>query len=148
VEAKPAAITCASPSPPNRWPRPDRPLDTGIEALWLTPPNSTRRARHRSRWSGSGADYLAGARIRCRWCSSWLMLRGIASPQDPRAGMSGSRGSSVASTLGLLLRSGEAGRRIVHAELGPMTGSGDCRAEDDRRDAVAVCGRLGCRSIS
>ena len=55
-------------------------------------------------------------------------------------GMSGGVDSSVAALL--LQRSG--------ASIGGLfmdnwadDGSGDCRAEDDRRDAVAVCGRLG-----
>ena len=50
--------------------------------------------------------------------------------------MSGGVDSSVAA---LLLRDSPANadRRPVHAELGRRRRSGDCRAEDDRRDAVA-----------
>lgn len=60
-------------------------------------------------------------------------------------GMSGGVDSSVA---GLLLRD----QALVRPERSVAglfmrnwadDGSGDCRAEDDRRDAVAVCGRLG-----
>ena len=60
-------------------------------------------------------------------------------------GMSGGVDSSVAALL--LQRSGD--RLPGHGIAGLFMqnwaddGSGDCRAEDDRRDAVAVCGRLG-----
>ena len=55
-------------------------------------------------------------------------------------GMSGGVDSSVAA---LLLHS--AGERIagLFMQNWDDDGSGDCRAEDDRRDALAVCGRLG-----
>src|SRR3546814_6180880 len=54
--------------------------------------------------------------------------------------MSGGVDSSVAA---LLLR--DAGESIAGLFMQNWAddGSGDCRAEDDRRDAVAVCGRLG-----
>lgn len=55
-------------------------------------------------------------------------------------GMSGGVDSSVAALL--LQRDGS---RIAGLFMDNWAddGSGDCRAEDDRRDAVAVCGRLG-----
>ena len=55
-------------------------------------------------------------------------------------GMSGGVDSSVAA---LLLHS--AGERIagLFMQNWDDDGSGECRAEDDRRDALAVCGRLG-----
>src|SRR5690606_26503067 len=55
-------------------------------------------------------------------------------------GMSGGVDSSVAA---LLLR--DAGESIAGLFMQNWAddGSGDCRAEDDRRDAVAVCGKLG-----
>lgn len=55
-------------------------------------------------------------------------------------GMSGGVDSSVTA---LLLR--DAGESIAGLFMQNWAddGSGDCRAEDDRRDAVAVCGRLG-----
>ena len=55
-------------------------------------------------------------------------------------GMSGGVDSSVAA---LLLQ--QAGVRIAGLFMQNWAddGSGECRAEDDRRDAVAVCGRLG-----
>jgi tRNA-specific 2-thiouridylase len=55
-------------------------------------------------------------------------------------GMSGGVDSSVAA---LLLR--DAGEPIAGLFMQNWAddGSGDCRAEEDRRDAVAVCGRLG-----
>ncbi|MBJ7574133.1 tRNA 2-thiouridine(34) synthase MnmA [Luteimonas sp. MC1828] len=57
-------------------------------------------------------------------------------------GMSGGVDSSVAA---LLLR--DAGEAVdgLFMDNWADDGSGDCRAEDDRRDAVAVCGRLGIR---
>lgn len=55
-------------------------------------------------------------------------------------GISGGVDSSVAA---LLLR--DAGEPVAGLFMSNWAddGSGDCRAEDDRRDAVAVCGRLG-----
>ena len=59
---------------------------------------------------------------------------------DTIVGMSGGVDSSVAA---LLLRdSGQALSGLFMQNWGD-DGSGDCRAEDDRRDAVAVSGRLG-----
>jgi tRNA-specific 2-thiouridylase len=55
-------------------------------------------------------------------------------------GMSGGVDSSVAALL--LQRSGESIAGLFMDNWAD-DGSGDCRAEDDRRDAVAVCGRLG-----
>jgi len=55
-------------------------------------------------------------------------------------GMSGGVDSSVAALL--LQRSG-ASIAGLFMDNWADDGSGDCRAEDDRRDAVAVCGRLG-----
>ena len=61
-------------------------------------------------------------------------------PADVIVGMSGGVDSSVAA---LLLR--DAGERVAGLYLDNWAddGSGDCRADEDRRDAVAVCGRLG-----
>jgi tRNA-specific 2-thiouridylase len=55
-------------------------------------------------------------------------------------GMSGGVDSSVAALL--LQRAGEDIAGLFMRNWAE-DGSGDCRAEDDRRDAVAVCGRLG-----
>ena len=55
-------------------------------------------------------------------------------------GMSGGVDSSVAALL--LQRSGESIAGLFMDNWAD-DGTGDCRAEDDRRDAVAVCGRLG-----
>jgi tRNA-specific 2-thiouridylase len=55
-------------------------------------------------------------------------------------GISGGVDSSVAALL--LVRSGEAAAGLFMQNWADDD-SGDCRAEDDRRDAVAVCGRLG-----
>ena len=55
-------------------------------------------------------------------------------------GMSGGVDSSVAALL--LQRSGVSIGGLFMDNWAD-DGSGDCRAEDDRRDAVAVCGRLG-----
>jgi tRNA-specific 2-thiouridylase len=55
-------------------------------------------------------------------------------------GMSGGVDSSVAAWL--LQQSGEAVAGLFMDNWAD-DGSGDCRSEDDRRDAVAVCGRLG-----
>ena len=54
-------------------------------------------------------------------------------------GMSGGVDSSVAALL--LQRAGEPVAGLFMRNWDE--GDGDCRAEDDRRDAVAVCGRLG-----
>ena len=55
-------------------------------------------------------------------------------------GMSGGVDSSVAA-----LRLRDAGEPVAGLFMSNWAddGSGDCRAENDRRDAVAVCGRLG-----
>ncbi|WP_036135355.1 tRNA 2-thiouridine(34) synthase MnmA [Luteimonas mephitis] len=55
-------------------------------------------------------------------------------------GMSGGVDSSVAA---LLLRDAGESLAGLFMQNWADDGSGDCRAEDDRRDAVAVCGRLG-----
>jgi tRNA-specific 2-thiouridylase len=55
-------------------------------------------------------------------------------------GMSGGVDSSVAALL--LQRAGESIAGLFMQNWAD-DGSGDCRAEEDRRDAVAVCGRLG-----
>jgi len=55
-------------------------------------------------------------------------------------GMSGGVDSSVVAWL--LHRSGESIAGLFMHNWAD-DGSGDCRAEDDRRDAVAVCGRIG-----
>ena len=55
-------------------------------------------------------------------------------------GMSGGVDSSVAALL--LVRAGEAIAGMFMDNWAD-DGSGECRADDDRRDAVAVCGRLG-----
>ncbi|MGY3264826.1 tRNA 2-thiouridine(34) synthase MnmA [Lysobacter sp. HA35] len=61
-------------------------------------------------------------------------------PARTIVGMSGGVDSSVAA-----LRLRDAGEPIAGLFMSNWAddGSGDCRAEDDRRDAVAVCGRLG-----
>lgn len=68
----------------------------------------------------------------------------IVDASGPRTivGMSGGVDSSVAA---MLLR--DAGEPIAGLFMQNWADddSGDCRAEDDRRDAVAVCGRLGIR---
>ncbi len=55
-------------------------------------------------------------------------------------GMSGGVDSSVAALLLQRMQPDIAG---LFMDNWADDGSGDCRAEDDRRDAVAVCGRLG-----
>ena len=55
-------------------------------------------------------------------------------------GVSGGVDSSVAA---LLLRDAGEPTAGLFMQNWADDGSGDCRAEDDRRDAVAVCGRLG-----
>ncbi|MEZ5544869.1 MAG: tRNA 2-thiouridine(34) synthase MnmA [Lysobacteraceae bacterium] len=59
---------------------------------------------------------------------------------DAMVGMSGGVDSSVAA-----LRLSDAGHRIagLFMQNWDDDGTGECRAEDDRRDAVAICGRLG-----
>jgi tRNA-uridine 2-sulfurtransferase len=59
---------------------------------------------------------------------------------DTIVGMSGGVDSSVAAW-----RLQQDGQRIAGLFMQNWAddGSGDCRADDDRRDAVAVCGRLG-----
>ena len=61
---------------------------------------------------------------------------------NPRiiVGMSGGVDSSVAACL---LRQADECIAGLFMQNWADDGSGDCRAEDDRRDAVAVCGRLG-----
>ncbi|MBB1471963.1 tRNA 2-thiouridine(34) synthase MnmA [Luteimonas sp. MC1782] len=63
-------------------------------------------------------------------------------PPEVIVGMSGGVDSSVAA---LLLRDAGAAVDGLFMDNWADDGSGDCRAEDDRRDAVAVCGRLGIR---
>ncbi|GAB2519573.1 tRNA 2-thiouridine(34) synthase MnmA [Lysobacter humi (ex Lee et al. 2017)] len=64
----------------------------------------------------------------------------MSNPPRTIVGVSGGVDSSVAA---LLLR--DAGEPVAGLFMTNWAddGSGDCRAEDDRRDAVAVCGRLG-----
>jgi tRNA-specific 2-thiouridylase len=64
----------------------------------------------------------------------------VANPPSTIVGMSGGVDSSVAALL--LARAGEpvAG---MFMDNWADDGSGECHADDDRRDAVAVCGRLG-----
>ncbi|HEY0660596.1 MAG TPA: tRNA 2-thiouridine(34) synthase MnmA [Lysobacter sp.] len=68
------------------------------------------------------------------------MSAGVANNVRTIVGMSGGVDSSVAA-----LRLRDSGEPIAGLFMQNWAddGSGDCRAEDDRRDAVAVCGRLG-----
>ena len=80
----------------------------------------------------------------CRWtcCATSRPERGAApvSPPQTIVGMSGGVDSSVAA-----MRLRDAGEHVAGLFMDNWAddGSGDCRADDDRRDAVAVCGRLG-----
>lgn len=64
----------------------------------------------------------------------------VGTPVRTVVGMSGGVDSSVAA-----LRLRDAGEPLAGLFMQNWAddGSGDCRAEDDRRDAVSVCGRLG-----
>jgi len=66
------------------------------------------------------------------------------STPDIIVGMSGGVDSSVAALL-LRDQASQSGGSIagLFMQNWAEDGSGDCRAEEDRRDAVAVCGRLG-----
>jgi tRNA-uridine 2-sulfurtransferase len=68
------------------------------------------------------------------------MSPALSVPARTIVGISGGVDSSVAA-----LRLRDAGEPIAGLFMQNWAddGSGDCRAEDDRRDAVAVCGRLG-----
>lgn len=77
------------------------------------------------------------------------MTRAVSAAARTIVGMSGGVDSSVAA---LLLRRGDPAGPHEHADTSVAglfmqnwadDGTGDCRAEDDRRDAVAVSGRLG-----
>ena len=59
---------------------------------------------------------------------------------DAIVGMSGGVGSSVAA---LVLRDAGVAIAGLFMDNWADDGSGHCRADEDRRDAVAVCGRLG-----
>jgi tRNA-specific 2-thiouridylase len=64
----------------------------------------------------------------------------MSAPPDIVVGVSGGVDSSVAALM--LVRSGAAVAGLFMRNWAE-DGDGECRAEDDRRDAVAVCGRLG-----
>jgi tRNA-specific 2-thiouridylase len=64
----------------------------------------------------------------------------MSAPPDIVVGVSGGVDSSVAALM--LVRSGAAVAGLFMRNWAE-DGEGECRAEDDRRDAVAVCGRLG-----
>ena len=118
---------------------PARALDEGIvRALWMTPGGAAGSAGAPPQPAGLAvvADYLAGR----RHPADAAAAAGMSESARTIVGMSGGVDSSVAA---LLLR--DAGEPIAGLFMQNWAddGSGDCRAEDDRRDAVAVCGRLG-----
>ncbi|TXK64433.1 tRNA 2-thiouridine(34) synthase MnmA [Alkalisalibacterium limincola] len=64
----------------------------------------------------------------------------MAAPAETLIGMSGGVDSSVCALL--LVQAGESVAGLFMQNWSD-DGSGECRAEDDRRDALAICGRLG-----
>jgi len=64
----------------------------------------------------------------------------MVAPAETLIGMSGGVDSSVCALL--LVQAGESVAGLFMQNWSD-DGSGECRAEDDRRDALAICGRLG-----